>query len=145
MDDNNTGACTQPDIEDVIELLHRLTPLQVGVVHAIIQRFADEQISQQLRDDFLTQQAFEYFAMRLAAHHASSSTYLKKENFEHILEQAFKQSGVYAKKADSMTVRGADLSVGDITVSLKTEAAKGLKPNAITISKLMEAALSMTA
>jgi len=128
------------DIRELVRTLERLSPIQVEVVRAIIERFTDEQVSEQLRSDFLSEKAFEYFSMRLAAHHASSSIVLKKENFEHILEQAFGRAGVPAVRADSMTERGADLTVGDTTLSLKTEAAKKLRADSITISKLMEAA-----
>jgi Type II site-specific deoxyribonuclease len=114
--------------------------MQVEVLRAIIKRFADEQESELVRTDFLTRGAFDYFSMRLAAHHAYSSSVLKKENFEHILEEAFKRTGVMAARANSMTQRGADLTVDGVTLSLKTEAAQGLRSETITISKLMEAA-----
>lgn len=128
------------DIVAVVEMLQRLSPVQVDVVRAIVHRFADEQFGELLRNDFLTQEAFEYFSMRLAAHHAYSASVLKKENFEHILEEAFSRTGVPAQRANSMTVRGADLTVGGVTLSLKTEAARNLSQSHITISKLMEAA-----
>ena len=128
------------EIADVARLLEGLSPVQVEVVHAIVKGFSEEQVSELVRADFLTEAAFEYFSMRLAAHHAYSSNVLKKENFEHILEQAFKRTGVDAARANSMTARGADLTVAGVTLSLKTEAAKGLQANRITISKLMEAA-----
>lgn len=128
------------DIADVVKTLQQLTPTQVDVVKAIIDRFADEQVSEHCRDEFLTREAFEYFSMRLAAHHAYSSSVLKKENFEHILEQSFVRAGIPAARANSMTERGADLKAGNVTLSLKTEAAKNLKLDSITISKLMEAA-----
>jgi len=129
------------DILDIVETLKGLSVVQVDVIRAIIHRFADEQFGELLRPgDFLTQEAYEYFAMRLAAHHAYSASVLKKENFEHILEEAFSRTGIPAKRADSMTVRGADLSVGGVMLSLKTEAARNLSQDHITISKLMEAA-----
>ena len=128
------------DIRDILETLKGLSPVQVDVIRAIIHRFADEQVGELVSADFLTEEAYEYFAMRLAAHHAFSSNVLKKENFEHILEEAFSRTGTHAKRADSMTLRGADLTVGSTTLSLKTEAARNLSQNYITISKLMEAA-----
>jgi hypothetical protein len=129
------------DIRDIVETLEGLSPVQVDVIRAIIHRFADEQFGELvLPDAFLTQEAYEYFSMRLAAHHAYSASVLKKENFEHILEEAFSRTGIPAKRANSMTVRGADLTVGGATLSLKTEAAKNLSQGHITISKLMEAA-----
>lgn len=128
------------DILAVVEMLQRLSPVQVDVVRAIVHRFAKEQFGELLRNDFLNRDAYEYFSMRLAAHHAYSASVLKKENFEHILEEAFSRTGVPAQRAHSMTVRGADLTVGGVTLSLKTEAARNLSQSHITISKLMEAA-----
>lgn len=129
------------DIRDIVETLEGLSPVQVDVIRAIIHRFAAEQFGVLLRPgDFLTQEAFEYFSMRLAAHHAYSGSVLKKENFEHILEEAFSRTGIPAKRANSMTQRGADLTVGNTTLSLKTEAARNISLDFITISKLMEAA-----
>lgn len=128
------------EIADVARLLEGLTPIQVEVVHAIVKGFSEEQVSNLVQTEFLTEAAFEYFSMRLAAHHAYSSNVLKKENFEHILEQAFKRTGVDAARANSMTARGADLTVAGVTLSLKTEASRGLQVSRITISKLMEAA-----
>ncbi len=135
-----TRSDKQIDIADVARLLESLTQVQVEVVHAIVKGFSEEQVSELIRRDFLTEPAFEYFSMRLAAHHAYSSNVLKKENFEHILEQAFKRTGVLAARAESMTTRGADLAVAGVMLSLKTEASKGLQATRITISKLMEAA-----
>lgn len=127
------------DIENAIDALRSLSPIQVEVITSIILKFAEDQSSDHLRKDFLDDDAFEYFSTRLAAHHASSGVALKKENFEHILEQSFKRAGYAAKRTDSMVHRGADLEVDGRYFSLKTEAAKGLNPRSITISKLMEA------
>lgn len=125
------------EIADVVKMLNGLSPIQVDVVHAIIRSFANERSDQLLRDDFLTRDAFDYFSMRLAAHHAFSSHELKKENFEHILEQAFRRAGLPVKRPATKNARGADLTIGSTTVSLKTESAAR---ESITISKLMEAA-----
>lgn len=127
------------DIEQAISALRSLSPIQVEVLTSIIAKFAADQSGEHLRKDFLGDDAFEYFSTRLAAHHASSGVALKKENFEHILEQSFKRTGHDAKRTDSMVHRGADLEVDGRYFSLKTEAAKGLNPQSITISKLMEA------
>lgn len=127
------------DIAQAIAALKSLSPIQVEVLTSIIAKFAEEQTGQHLRTDFLDGDAFEYFSTRLAAHHASSGVALKKENFEHILEQSFRRAGRQAKRTDSMVHRGADLEVDGRFYSLKTEAAKGLNPTSINISKLMEA------
>lgn len=127
------------DIDETIEALRSLSPIQVEVLKGIISKFAEEQEREHLRFDFLDADAFEYFSTRLAAHHASSGVALKKENFEHILEHSFQRSGHEAGLTGSMVNRGADLEVDGHAYSLKTEAAKGLNQKKITISKLMEA------
>lgn len=127
------------DIEQTVAALRSLSPIQVEVLAGIIEKFAEEQTGEHLRNDFLDADAFEYFSTRLAAHHASSGIALKKENFEHILEQSFQRAGREAKRTESMVHRGADIKVDGNFYSLKTEAAKGLNPRSITISKLMEA------
>ncbi|MCF8487448.1 MAG: hypothetical protein K9G71_19830 [Rhodobacteraceae bacterium] len=133
------GAVQFKDIAEVIEALRGLNPIQVEVLSTIIKRFADKQEKELVRTDFIDLAAFEYFSTRLAVHHASSGVALKKENFEHILEQSFKRAGHTAKRTADMTHRGADLEVDGRFYSLKTEAAQGLNPKKITISKLMEA------
>lgn len=132
--ENSTEAA-----EEAIAALRMLSPIQIEVLGSIITKFAEEQKSQLERTDFLTPDAFEYFSVRLAVHHASSNVPLKKENFEHILEHSFLRAGHRAKLSESMTHRGADLEVDDVFFSLKTEASKGLNPKSITVSKLMEA------
>jgi type II restriction enzyme len=127
-------------LEETVALVERLSPIQLHVVRAIIERFANGFTGKHLIDSFLSAEAYEYFGMRLTAHHAYSSNLLKKENFEHILEQSFKLAGIPASRQNSMTHRGADLMVGNRSVSLKTESALGLRADKITISKLMEAA-----
>lgn len=125
--------------DELFNAISRLNPIQVEVLQSIIEKFTEEIEREHLRTDFLDAQAFEYFSTRLAAHHASSSVALKKENFEHILQHSFQRSGHEARQTEDMTHRGADLEVDGHFYSLKTEAAKGLNPRSITISKLMEA------
>lgn len=128
------------DIDELTEILKNLSPIQTEVVVSIVKRFLEKIDGELLINDFLTKDAFEYFGMRLAAHHASSSHMLKKENFEHIIEQSFRRTGSKTKRQNSMTVRGADIEINGSSISLKTEAARSIKPSHITISKLMEAA-----
>ncbi len=134
-----TEAEKREDIEEAVTALRKLTPIQVEVLTGIIVKFSEEQRREHIRDDFIDASAFEYFSTRLAVHHASSGVALKKENFEHILEQSFRRSGHAARRTEDMTHPGADLEVDGHFYSLKTEAAKGLNPKSITISKLMEA------
>jgi len=135
----NDGREKLPTLDEAITSLRTLSPIQLDVITSIIAKFSEEQAGEHLLDHFLDKAAFEYFSTRLAAHHASSSVQLKKENFEHILEQSFRRTGHAAKLTDNMVHRGADLEVDGRRYSLKTEAAKSLNRQAITISKLMEA------
>lgn len=140
MDDLAPRRSHAEEIRATIRLLEQLSPVQLHVVRAIIDRFALGFKGEHPRTDFLSPEAYEYFGMRLTAHHAYSSHMLKKENFEHILQAAFRMAGIPAHLQSSMTHRGADIAVDGVSISLKTEAAAGLKADAITISKLMEAA-----
>jgi hypothetical protein len=128
------------ELREVIGLIEKLSPLQMRVVRSIIERFALGWQGEHPIQSFLSPEAYEYFGMRLAAHHAQSSHMLKKEAFEHILEQAFRAAGIPTELPNSMTHRGADIIIGTVPYSLKTEAARDLKLQSITISKLMEAA-----
>ena len=130
----------QKAIEALMRKLSALSSVHIEVVDSIVSRFSEECEGELVRNDFLDTDAFNYFSIRIAAHHASSSVPLKKENFEHILEAAFKRGRHAVIRTDSMTFRGADLSVDGVKLSLKTEASRGLKQKSITISKLMEAA-----
>ena len=135
-----TEVDKRKDISEVVELRAGLSPLQVEIVKAVIERFAGGFIGELCTTEFLSEADFEYFGTRLAAHHAYSSKMLKKENFEHALEQTFRRAGAKVDPQVGMTVRGADLGVGGVRLSLKTEGAAGLRRDVITISKLMEAA-----
>lgn len=48
------------DIEEAIEALWGLSPIQVEVLTGIIAKFAEEQEREHLRKDFLDEDAFEY-------------------------------------------------------------------------------------
>lgn len=135
-----SGIDNADDKAEVIQLLNGLNTTQLSIIRSIIERFAGGFVGSLERKDFLSDDGFDYFGTRLAAHHAYSSKMLKKENFEHIVEQTFKREGVEVKPQVGMTFRGADLEVKGTRLSLKTEAARNLRPDLITISKLMEAA-----
>ncbi len=135
----SNGIGKKNKLAELMASIGKLNPIQIEVLSGIVEKFAEDIQRDHILTDFLDPQAFEYFSTRLAAHHASSSVALKKENFEHILEHAFNRSGHQAKLTEDMTHRGADIEIDGRFHSLKTEAAKGLNPKSITISKLMEA------
>lgn len=133
------GIGKKDKLANLMTSIGRLNPIQIEVLSGIVERFAEDIQREHILTDFLDPQAFEYFSTRLSTHHASSAVALKKENFEHILVQAFNRSGHQAKLKEDMTNRGADIEIDGRFHSLKTEAARSLNPELITISKLMEA------
>jgi hypothetical protein len=79
------------------------------------------------------------FAARLLAHHAMTKSVMKKRRFEYAMLQTAEAVGYDASLARSSTNPGEDIQINGANFSLKTEAAKGISRNKITISKLQEA------
>lgn len=135
----NSTEKQKSQIGAVIAALRRLSTVQTAAILEILTKFNEEIRSDLIREDFLDTNAFEYFTTRLAIHHASSNIVLKKENFEHILNNSFTRSGHDSSLSKNAVNRGSDLTVNGKSYSLKTEAANSLRRDYITISKLMEA------
>ncbi len=125
---------------DIIDRLNQLTNAQVAILETILDEFSKPISCNLYKTDFLTKDNFEYFTERIRLHHATSSDPLRKEHFEHVLEQTLRNSGRSVLRDTSKTTRGRDLTVDGVGVSLKSEAARNTNPDKITISKLMEAA-----
>ena len=124
---------------DIIERLEQLTNAQVTILETILDEFSKPISCKVHKTDFLTEDNFEYFTERIKLHHANSIDPLRKEHFEHVLEQTLRDSGRIVSRETSKTTRGRDLTVDGIGISLKSESAKNTKPDKIKISKLMEA------
>lgn len=88
--------------------------------------------------DVITPEVLERVGDALRIHHAFSRQALSKDRFEFALERALKLSGIQADLATSRTNRGHDITINGAPVSLKTEAANGIKKGSIHISKWME-------
>jgi hypothetical protein len=89
--------------------------------------------------DLATPLFSEYFASRLLIHHAVVEEKLNKKSFEYVFRDSLRHDGKQAFITANDVYSGADLIVGELRVSLKTEASKGIRNNKITISKFMEA------
>jgi hypothetical protein len=76
---------------------------------------------------------------RLLGHHLKTPHKLNKRQFEYVFVGASKKEGWDASITEDSTNPGEDVKVNGTSYSLKTEAAKGIKEDRITISKLMEA------
>ncbi len=78
------------------------------------------------------------FRNRLLLHHAANESKLTKKAFEYAFRAASAAAGRSAVIVDSQTNPGTDVVVDGESFSLKTEAARSLRANFITISKLSE-------
>lgn len=79
------------------------------------------------------------FRNRLLIHHATSDAKLTKKAFEYAFKGACEADGKTGFITVSDTLPGVDVTIDGVRFSLKTEAAKAIKAEQITISKLSEA------
>lgn len=94
--------------------------------------------------DIVTPQFAHAFGLQLKIFHALSDRgqFLSKKPFEWAFKRAIEADGDrHATITEDSTFPGRDLILDDaLSVSLKTEAARNIRPDRITISKLMESA-----
>lgn len=120
------------------ELLN-LSPSQLEWVQGVLDQFQlKHQYWRNPASDIITDLVLERLGDALRIHHAFSRQALSKDRFEFALERALKLSGIQADLVDSRTNRGHDIAINGQKVSLKTEAANGIKRDIIHISKWME-------
>jgi hypothetical protein len=105
-----------------------------------VRRPTDEWINPD--SDIATLQFADAFAHRLRLFHVlhDPGEVLTKKGFEFAFKGASRAAGRDADIIVNATNAGADATVDGVRFSLKTEAAQGIRPDTITISKLMESA-----
>ena len=132
-------SLSNKDKKYLLAALDRLTTAQQQWVKAAILVFEMPRIFWRAPDsDIVTSAVLENLGDRLLSHHANSRQSLSKDRFEFALEAALNASGIPAQLVKSRTNRGHDISIQNAPVSLKTEAARNIKENAIHVSKWME-------
>jgi type II restriction enzyme len=125
--------------KELLEALDRLTPAQRQWVTSAILAFGMPRIFWRApNSDIVTQAVLENLGDRLLGHHANSRQSLSKDRFEFALEAALNASNIPAQLVKSRTNRGHDISIRNIPISLKTEAAKNIKEDVVHVSKWME-------
>lgn len=130
---------TQAERDELIAALEKLTPSQHEWVKAAILGFgSDRKFSRLNNSDIVTDMVLEGLGDRLVAHHANSRQSLSKDRFEFALEATLNAAEIPAQLSDSRTFRGRDIVIAGVPVSLKTEAARGIKEDTIHVSKWME-------
>lgn len=96
--------------------------------------------SQRVPDsDIATEDFARYFENVLKIHHSMHEEKFNKKAFEYAFKTACSIQGKRAFVNSDSTDPGFDVEVDGVRFSLKTEAAKGISDDKITISKLMEA------
>lgn len=130
---------TNKDKKELLEALDRLTSAQQQWVKAAILAFEMPRVFWRAPDsDIVTSAVLENLGDRLLSHHANSRQSLSKDRFEFALESALNTSKISAQLVKSRTNRGHDITIRNIPVSLKTEAAKNIKESTVHVSKWME-------
>lgn len=115
-----------------------LNDKHIEIIQHLINGFTTSVDAKLHRTDFINKNEFDYISARLIAHHATSANALRKENFEHALEDAFRFEGKNVPPSDDPTRRGADIVVNGLRVSLKTCSRKSRTLNVVEISKFAE-------
>lgn len=118
--------------------LRRLAPSQLARVGRIVGSLLDG-VRYELNpaSDFVTEGFAAAFGDELSIHHNGSARPMSKENFEYATVAAFTAIGRPASKFPNGN-RGADIEVGGVLWSLKTQADGRIRPDALFISKFME-------
>jgi type II restriction enzyme len=126
-------------IESLSAALGGLTASQLGWVKGVILQFKlPHDFQRDPASDFVTDGVLERVGDALRIHHAFSRQALSKDRFEFALERALNLSGIKAALVKSRTNRGHDITVADVPISLKTEAAANIRADQIHVSKWME-------
>lgn len=124
------------DKKELLEALDRLTPTQQQWIKAAVLAFGMARVFWRAPDsDIVTRAVLENLGDRLLGHHANSRQSLSKDRFEFALEAALNASNISAQLVKSRTNRGHDITIQNVPVSLKTEAAKNIKENTVHMSK----------
>jgi hypothetical protein len=125
-------------IRHIVERLPRLTSYQLDSLSRIIdQLHGRANFWRNEHSDFVTPGVLQDFGDALRIHHVFSAEALSKDRFEYALERVLSAQGMAAQRAPKGNP-GHDLTIKNTRVSLKTQADKGIKVNAIHISKFME-------
>lgn len=123
---------------EIVQALPALTPGQLKTIKAMVLALGAQRTFWRSPDsDLVTQEVLDNMGDQLLAHHAGSHQALTKDRFEHALESALNKSGIQAQLACKNNP-GHDITIANVPVNLKTEAAANIKMDSIHISKWME-------
>lgn len=125
-------------IKQLIAQIPGLSDYRLSLVQNMVSVFSQPWTIWRVADsDIISESALLDFGDVLRMHHCSSREPFSKDKFEFALEAVLKVSGAAAELAPRGK-RGYDIKITGHNVSLKTEAAKGIRDDMLHISKFME-------
>lgn len=123
----------------LVAQLLQLTASQLTWIQSVIDQFQLPcESTRDVESDVITDEVLERVGDALRIHHAFSRQALSKDRFEFALERALRLCGFDVELAESRTNRGHDLTINGQRISLKSEAASGIKRDFVHVSKWME-------
>lgn len=124
---------------EFLDAFEAMTPFQRKWVLSTMHAFkVDSTFLRHPESDIVSEAVLDLLGNRLLSHHAGSRQALTKDRFEFAFEAALVEAGVSAELAKSRVHNGADIWIGRVPFSLKTEAAAAIKSDILHISKWME-------
>lgn len=142
-----SGILRQMAREDILARANRLIPAlrelteqQLSLVETVVQQFRRPfiRIERHPASDLVNERLLRDFGDVLRIHHCFSKEALSKDRFEYAMEKTLNLCGKAAALAVSRTNRGHDITIENVSYSLKTQADKGIREGEIYISKFME-------
>lgn len=121
----------------LVDKLPGLTPGQLYWIERVITIFDAPHEFSLLRNDFIDKNILMDFGDALRIHHSFSAEPFSKDKFEYVLEKVINMSGRAARLAPK-GLRGHDITIDGVPISLKTQADKSIRKGKIWISKFME-------
>ena len=124
-------------IESLVRSIPELTAGQLHWIQRVVSVYSAEHNFILNETDLFDETTLRNFGDAMRVHHSFSSEPFSKDKFEYVLVNVLKMSGHEAELAPKGNP-GHDATVDGIQLSLKTQADKNIKENALWISKFME-------
>lgn len=124
-------------VAELVEKLPLLTSGQIYWLVRVISVFEAPHEFKVAASDIFDQKTLEDFGDALRIHHSFSGEAFSKDKFEYVLQKVLKMSNIEAELA-ARGNRGHDITIDGESVSLKTQADRGIRADRIWISKFME-------
>lgn len=126
-------------LKQLVELAGGLPDSQVELLVNIARMIGRQVVQETLPGSNIATVAFcRSMLTSLLSHHGTSEASLTKVTFEYVFRDACRSDGKKAELVKSRTNPGQDVIVDSVPISLKTEAHKAIRMDALHISKFSE-------